>query len=96
MTDPNPCSISTPPYFGGENDYGKGMFDRSQFEVMGEALAEIEGAFVLSINDTPEIRDVFGQFHLEEVQLKYTISAQSAKVARELLVSNREIVTGLI
>lgn len=85
-----------PPYFGGENDYGKGMFDRDQFAKMADILSGIDGAFVLSINDTPEIRDLFGGFHLEEVRLKYTVGREGAKEARELLVSNREVRTSLL
>ncbi|TMV80463.1 DNA adenine methylase, partial [Thioclava sp. BHET1] len=43
-----------PPYFGGESDYGKGMFDRGQFDKMAEVLRGIKGAFILSLNDRPE------------------------------------------
>jgi DNA adenine methylase len=45
-----------PPYWGGEDDYGKGLFDRSQFAAIADQLAAIEGKFILSINDRPEIR----------------------------------------
>lgn len=79
-----------PPYFGGENDYGKGMFDRSQFLKMADQLGAIKGAFLLSINDTPEIRGWFGRFHMEEVSLTYSISARAATDAKELILSNRE------
>lgn len=79
-----------PPYFGGENDYGKGIFDRGQFVRMAEVLAGIKGAFILSINSTPEMRECFTDFHMERVRLKYTISAEGAMDAEELIVSNRE------
>lgn len=85
-----------PPYLGGEADYGKGMFDRSQFAQMAEQLAGIEGAFLLSINDTPEIRDWFGAFHMEEVSLTYSISASGGTQAKELLISNRKEIARLI
>ncbi|WP_311200236.1 hypothetical protein [Leisingera sp. M658] len=62
-----------PPYWGGENDYGKGLFDRSQFEKMAGVLAGIRGKFLLSINDRPEIRELFAAFRFEEVSLKYTV-----------------------
>jgi DNA adenine methylase len=84
-----------PPYFGGEDDYGKGMFDRAQFVKMSEVLSAVDGAFVLSINDTPEIRDVFSAFHLEEVKLKYTVGKSGTVDASELFVSNREVAVGL-
>jgi len=80
-----------PPYFGGEDDYGKGLFDRSQFARMAELLAGIQGAFVLSINDRPEIRELFGRFHLEEARLKYSVSSGAATEAAELIICNREV-----
>lgn len=78
-----------PPYFGGENDYGKGMFDRGQFAEMARLLGSIDGPFILSINDTPEIREIFAGFEIEEVALSYSISTAGATAARELLISNR-------
>jgi len=79
-----------PPYWGGEADYGKGLFDRTQFASMAEILGDIEGAFILSINDRPEIRALFEAFHLEEVAVKYTVSRSESTEAKELIVSNRE------
>ncbi|WP_406736924.1 DNA adenine methylase [Thioclava sp. GXIMD4215] len=78
-----------PPYHGGESDYGKGLFDRSQFAVMAAQLAQIKGGFILSINDTPEIREIFAGFDFEEVALKYSVAAKGATEARELIISNR-------
>ncbi len=85
-----------PPYFGGENDYGKGMFDRDQFAKMADQLATINGTFIMSINDTPEIRETFADFHFDEVRLTYTVSKDAAKKVGELIVSNREVVAGLL
>ncbi|MEP4950057.1 MAG: DNA adenine methylase [Paracoccaceae bacterium] len=93
---PNTLFYLDPPYFGGENDYGKGMFDRDQFAKMAGVLSGIDGAFVLSINDTPEIRDVFGAFNVSEVRLKYTVGVGAAKDAQELLIVNREVRTTLL
>ncbi|MBL3571590.1 DNA methyltransferase [Rhodovulum sulfidophilum] len=85
-----------PPYWGGEDDYGKGLFDRDQFAELAERLGRIEGAFVLSINDRPEIRDLFGAFRIEEVRLNYSVSKGGATAARELIIANREVMTGLV
>ncbi|TQS72766.1 DNA adenine methylase [Rhodobacteraceae bacterium] len=79
-----------PPYFGGENDYGKGMFDRTQFAKMADILAQIKGAFVLSINDTPEIREIFSAFAFDEASIKYSVASSGSTDARELIISNRE------
>ena len=40
-----------PPYFGCENDYGKNMFERSDFELLASILSNIKGRFILSLND---------------------------------------------
>ncbi len=79
-----------PPYMGGEEDYGKGMFAPDDFARMATQLAGIKGAFVLSINDRPEVRAIFGAFHLEEVRLSYSVAQAGGTKARELVVSNRE------
>lgn len=65
------------PYFSDENDYGKDTFDRQQSQTMAETLRTIKGKFLLSINDTPEIREWFGG-HIDDVRLKYTISQKGA------------------
>lgn len=79
-----------PPYFGGEDDYGKGLFDGAQFAKMAEVLSGLRGAFVLSINDTPEIRECFEGFEFEEARLAYSIAKGEATEARELIITNRK------
>lgn len=74
-----------PPYFGGENDYGKGKFDRSQFAKIAEVLRSLTGKFILSINDTPETREIFDGLTFQEVSLPYTISKTKSVEAKELI-----------
>ena len=86
-----------PPYFGGESDYGKGMFDRGQFEKMAEQLRSIKGNFLLSINDRPEIRAAFDGFHIDVVRLKYSVSRNGGgDKVQELIISSVEPRTGLL
>jgi DNA adenine methylase len=75
-----------PPYHGGEADYGRGMFAREDFARMAEQLAGIQGRFVLSINDVPEIREIFAAFECQAVELKYSVAKGVATDARELIV----------
>lgn len=57
--------------------------------LLAEQLAGIEGKVMLSINDVPEIREIFGGFRLQEVQTKYSVGqATRAKDVPELLVMN--------
>lgn len=79
-----------PPYIGCENDYGDG-FAPEDFERLAEQLAGLSGQFILSINDTPMARSVFGRFRLEEVETTYTISTATTghgTRAGELIVTN--------
>jgi DNA adenine methylase len=55
----------------------------------------IEGRFVLSINDRAETRDLFGGVHCEPVRLKYTVSSGAGTDAKEMIVTDREVVAGL-
>lgn len=78
-----------PPYWGCENDYGKDMFTRADFDRLAKQLRGIEGRFVMSINDVPEIRETFQGFHLLEVTTSYTVGKNDRSNSRpELLISN--------
>ncbi len=78
-----------PPYWGHENDYGKDMFDRSQFSTMADILSNLKGKFVLSLNDLPEIRQCFNMFIIKEVNTIYSAAGNDKqKPARELIISN--------
>lgn len=83
-----------PPYWNNENDYGKGIFGKDDFEVLSTTLRAIKGWFILSINDVPEIREIFKGFYIKEVVTAYSIATKNAArcvPARELLISNFEI-----
>jgi len=76
-----------PPYYEGENDYGAGMFSRAEFAEMADVLSRIQGRFIMSINDRPEIRAMFRDFTLNEVELTYSLAGgHHAKKAKELIV----------
>lgn len=77
-----------PPYWNCENDYGKGIFNKADFENLTKLLKGIKGKFIMSINDVPEIHHIFRGFHIKEVQTRYSIGIQSGKKAAELLISN--------
>ncbi len=78
-----------PPYYGCEGDYGKDLFDRSQFEQMGSVLAGIKGRFILSLNDHPDLRRIFAGFSIEAVNVRYTVGGQgNSKMVGELIISN--------
>jgi len=81
-----------PPYWGCEQDYGKGLFAQGDFDRMAQALGKMEGNFILSLNDRPQVREVFGGFHILPVTTRYTIGAKSnVTVAAELLISSQPL-----
>ena len=79
-----------PPYWGCETDYGKAMFERADFTRMAAQLVALKGRFILSINDVPEIREIFARFQIEAVKTTYTIAnhAKGAGDRAELLIRN--------
>lgn len=74
-----------PPYFGSEGDYGKDLFGRPDFDQLVACLAALKGRFVLSINDCPETRALFGQFAFVEVATHYSVAGGN-RPAGELIV----------
>ncbi len=77
-----------PPYYLCP-DY-KHNFVLKDFKELAETLKGIEGKFMLSINDHPDIREVFKDFNQKEVSLLYTIGQKGSIEANELIYSNYE------
>ena len=75
-----------PPYFGTEHFYGKELFARSEFEQLSVALKGLQGRFILSLNDVPEIRELFAWAEIEPVRLAYTASGKATE-AREVIIT---------
>jgi DNA adenine methylase len=74
-----------PPYWGGETDYGKGLFERADFARLADQLQSIKGRFILSINDVPEIRDLFAWASIQPVEVRYSVG-DNAQLAKELII----------
>lgn len=77
-----------PPYWGTEHYYGKSLFDRDQFPIIAERLKLLKGRFIMSINDVPEIRDLFADFKMIEVDLTYSLNRKKSYKAKELIITN--------
>ena len=80
-----------PPYAGGEADYGPGVFGPDDFGRLAGLLGRIQGRFLMSINDRPEIRALFRGFHIEAVETRYSIAGKATAgrgIVGELLISN--------
>lgn len=77
-----------PPYWNCEDDYGKGIFNKKDFKVLALLISQLKGKALMSINDAPEIREIFCAFKIEEVVVRYSIGNNSRPKVTELLISN--------
>ena len=77
-----------PPYYGCENYYGDGIFSRDDFGKMKEILKGLQGKFILSINNHPNIRQIFKDFRMVRIKTRYTAACTKHKTVTELLISN--------
>lgn len=75
-----------PPYF--KAPFYKHNLDLPDYIEMARVLSCIKSRFLLSINDTPEMRETFRDFKIQQVSLNYTVSKGDQTKAEELLVSN--------
>ncbi|ODR93512.1 DNA methyltransferase [Methyloceanibacter stevinii] len=78
-----------PPYWGTEHIYGRGLFERAEFEALSDRLKALRGRFILSINDVPEIRDAFSWARKTPVTVNYSIQGGGGHPAGELIITGR-------
>jgi DNA adenine methylase len=75
-----------PPYFG--RKLYRFNFADSDFEELEQHLGKLQGKFVLSLNDVPEVRKLFSKFRFLEISLHYTSQREAGKRYPELLITN--------
>ena len=75
-----------PPYWG--RSLYRFNFSEDDFKKLADQLRGIQGKFVFSINDVPEIREIFGKFKLREIEIPYTAQRKAGKRFPELLITN--------
>lgn len=80
-----------PPYHHCETAYGKGIFSYDDFDRLAKTLADVKGKFMVSINDTPEMRAAFGLFRQHPVKTTYSTKAARTEAVPELLITNYPI-----
>jgi DNA adenine methylase len=73
-----------PPYWQTEG-YGV-EFAFSEYEAMAKVMRKLQGKAMLSINDHPQIRECFAGFHMESLDISYTIGGGAKPVDRKELV----------
>jgi DNA adenine methylase len=75
-----------PPYYA--RKLYRYNFTHDDFVKMSERLAGLRGKFVLSLNDTPEVREIFRRFKVKGIELPYTAQKIAGRRFREVLITN--------
>lgn len=68
---PHTLFYCDPPYWETEG-YGV-AFGWEQYEAMAKLATSIDGTMVISINDHPDIRELFGHLPVKEIDYEYTV-----------------------
>jgi DNA adenine methylase len=75
-----------PPYY--KMPFYNHNFDKlKDFETLAKILSNLNGKFLLSINDEPEIRDIFKSFDINSVTVDYSVNMKK-RAGREPLIKN--------
>ncbi len=77
-----------PPYWGTEG-YGVD-FGLEQYQMIADAALSIKGKMIVSVNDIPEMREVFAGFHIRTVDITYNVDLANAAKRQELIVTSWE------
>lgn len=79
-----------PPYWGTEDYYGADLFPRASFQLLADTLRRLKGRFIVSLNDVPQVRELFAWAHIDSVDLTYTAGGGgNAREAKEVIITPR-------
>jgi len=78
-----------PPYY--KAPFYKYNMELKDFEEMHETLKTIQGKFMLSINNHPDIVEIFNDFIIENIDVKYSIQIKGEHTGKELIIRNYKI-----
>jgi len=82
-----------PPYFGTEDYYSGVDFGSTDHERLRDVLKNIQGKFLLSYNDCPEIRELYGGFQIESISRLSNLSQrfEGGSEYAELFIANYDM-----
>jgi DNA adenine methylase len=75
-----------PPYYG--KKLYQFNFEKKDFQELAGLLAGLKGKFILSLNDVPEVRDIFRDFRMQPIQLAYSAQQKVGRRYSELMIKN--------
>jgi DNA adenine methylase len=77
-----------PPYWGSEHCNGRELFGWEEFALLAGHLRSLQGRFIITVNDIPELRAMFDWAQIETAGLTYSVGSQNGKPAREIIITN--------
>ncbi|WP_404472094.1 hypothetical protein LG301_15720 [Vreelandella venusta] len=78
-----------PPYWQIEG-YGV-PFGIEQYEEMASMLVKLKGKAIISLNDHPDIRRIFAEYHIETTDIRYTVGGGKGSDAKEVLIFSWDV-----
>jgi len=75
-----------PPYYG--RKLYNHNFEPEDFAALAGHLKTLRGKFVLSLNDVPQVRALFGDFSIREIDLHYTAQKIAGRRYKEVIIAN--------
>ncbi|HEV2199736.1 MAG TPA: DNA adenine methylase [Bryobacteraceae bacterium] len=63
-------------------------FTDDDYRTLAGLLQSIKGKFVLTVDDVPELRELFSRSKITEVEIAYTAQREAGKRYRELIITN--------
>lgn len=63
-------------------------FTKEDFEQLASILGKVRGKFILSMNDVPDVRELFGEFRIEALKLAYSSQKSAGRRYSEVLIRN--------
>ena len=82
-----------PPYYNTEDYYEDVGFTRADHERLANALLSINGFFLLSYNDCPEIRELYKEYNFFDFKRVHSMAQkyEAGKEFPELLIANYDL-----
>lgn len=84
---PDTLFFLDPPYLHADRHYPQ-RFGLTDHQRLAERLRDIQGRFVLTVSDVPEMRELYGWAKIETSNTLYTAARGAAKPVTELVISN--------
>ena len=75
-----------PPYYG--RKLYNFNFEPDDFKKLAERAKTLQGKFVLSLNDVPEVREIFRDFNFRDIELFYSSQQNAGRRYKEVLITN--------